>query len=64
MCENGLDNTLVIIGLAKEMPLGILKPFTSKETQEVTLIDGPIELGFPLHTEVVKRFFAEKKNRR
>ena len=58
--QNGLDNTLVIMGLAKEMPLNALKPFTSKETQEVTLIDRPIELGFPLHTEVVKRFFTEK----
>jgi len=58
--RNGLDNTLVIMGLAKEMPLNALKPFTSKETQEVTLIDRPIELGFPLHTEVVKRYFAEK----
>jgi ADP-ribose pyrophosphatase YjhB (NUDIX family) len=58
--QNGLDNTLVIMGLAREMPLNALKPFTSKETQEVTLIDRPIELGFPLHTEVVKRYFAEK----
>jgi ADP-ribose pyrophosphatase YjhB (NUDIX family) len=58
--QNGLDNTLVIMGLAKEMPLNALKPFTSKETQEVTIIDRPIELGFPLHTEVVKRYFAEK----
>lgn len=32
-----------------------------KETQDLTLIDRPIELGFPLHTEVVKRFFAEKE---
>jgi ADP-ribose pyrophosphatase YjhB (NUDIX family) len=58
--QNGLDNTLVIMGLAREMPLASLKPFTSNETQEVTLIGRPIELGFPLHTEVVKRFFAEK----
>ena len=58
--QNGLDNTLVIMGLAKKKPLNALKPFTSKETQEVTLIDRPIELGFPLHTEVVKRYFAEK----
>jgi len=58
--RNGLDNTLVIMGLAKEMPLDSLTPFTSKETQEVTIIDRPIELGFPLHTEVVKRYFREK----
>jgi ADP-ribose pyrophosphatase YjhB (NUDIX family) len=58
--QNGLDHTLVIVGLAREIPLNRLKPFTSKETQEVTIIDRPIELGFPLHTEVVKRFFTEK----
>ena len=59
--QNGLDNTLVIMGLAKEMPLNALKPFTSKETQEVTIIRRPVELGFPLHTEAVKRYFAEKR---
>jgi ADP-ribose pyrophosphatase YjhB (NUDIX family) len=58
--QNGLDNTLVIVGLAREIPLNRLKPFTSKETQEVTLIQGPVVLGFPLHTQVVKRFFAER----
>jgi ADP-ribose pyrophosphatase YjhB (NUDIX family) len=58
--QNGLDNTLVIVGLAQGIPLNRLKPFTSKETQEVTLIQGPVELGFPLHTQVVKRFFAER----
>jgi ADP-ribose pyrophosphatase YjhB (NUDIX family) len=58
--QNGLDKTLVIFGLAKEMPLGSLKPFTSNETQEVTIIRRPVELGFPPHTEVVRRYFAEK----
>jgi ADP-ribose pyrophosphatase YjhB (NUDIX family) len=58
--QSGLDNTLVIMGLAREMPLSALRPFISKETREVTLIYAPVELGFPLHTEVVKRFFAER----
>jgi ADP-ribose pyrophosphatase YjhB (NUDIX family) len=62
--QNGLDNTLVILALAREMPLCALRPFTSKETREVTLIHGPIELGFPLHTEVVKRFFAERGSKK
>ena len=57
---NGLDNTLVIFGLAEEQPAGVLKSFSSEETQEVVLIESPIELGFPMHTEVVKRYFAEK----
>jgi ADP-ribose pyrophosphatase YjhB (NUDIX family) len=57
---NGLDGTLVVFGLAKEQPPGSLRPFTSKETQEVALIDRPIELGFPMHTLVVRRYFSEK----
>ena len=56
---NGLDHTLVIFGLAERLSRDVLKPFTSKETQEVALIEGPRELGFPLHTEVVARYFAD-----
>ena len=58
--QNGLDDTLVIFGLAAAQPLERLKPFHSKETQEVTLIDGPVELGFPNHTRIVARYFAEQ----
>ena len=58
--DNGLDDTLVIIGLAEVQPPEILQPFTSKETQEITLIYGPTELGFPLHTLVVRKYFAER----
>lgn len=57
---NGLDDTLVIFGLAEAQPAVVLKPFRSEETREVVLIEGPIELGFPMHTRVVKRYFAEK----
>ena len=57
--QNGLDHTLVIFGLAKPQPLELFQPFTSSETQEVALIEEPIELGFPMHTEAVKRFFTE-----
>lgn len=56
---NGLDGTIVIFGLAEIQPLSSLRPFTSKETQEVTLIDRPIELGFELHTRIAQRYFAE-----
>ncbi len=56
---NGLDGTIVIFGLAAERILSYLRPFTSKETQEVTLIDRPIELGFELHTRMVQRYFNE-----
>ena len=56
---NGLDDTIVILGLAAPQPHRPLAPFSSDETQEVVLIDRPCELGFPLHTLVVRRFFAE-----
>lgn len=58
--QNGLDDTLVIFGLAAWQPGG-LAPFASAETQEVVLIERPVELGFPMHTAVVERFFAQRQ---
>ena len=58
---NGLDGTLVIFGLAAPRPLEALRPFSSEETQEVLLIEGEVTLGFPMHTEVVRRYFDERK---
>jgi ADP-ribose pyrophosphatase YjhB (NUDIX family) len=58
--QNGLDDTLVIFGLATPLPIDRLKPFQSRETQEVTLIDRPMELGWPNHTLIVARYFAER----
>lgn len=55
---NGLDGTLVVFGLAAQQPRSSLRPFTSKETQEVAVIDRPTELGFELHTRVVARYFG------
>lgn len=57
--QNGLDNTLVIVGLADKQPRSCLKPFSSSETQEIGLIEEPVELGFPLHNLLVRRYFAE-----
>ena len=57
--QNGLDNTLVISGLATHQPLSCLQPFSSSETQEIALIEEPIELGFPLHNLLIRRYFAE-----
>jgi len=57
--SNGLDNTLVITGLAAKQPLSCLKPFSSSETQEIALIKEPVELGFPLHNLLIRRFFSE-----
>jgi ADP-ribose pyrophosphatase YjhB (NUDIX family) len=61
--QNGLDDTLVIFALAEKQPASALKPFTSEETQEVLLIDRPVELGFVMHTRVVARYFAESRRR-
>ncbi len=58
--QNGLDDTLVIFGLAVPQPAEIYQPFSSPETQEVVLIDRPIDLGFPMHSAIVERFFREK----
>ena len=58
--QNGLDDTLVIFGLADPAPLTLLRPFRSAETQEVVLIKEPRELGFPMHTAIVRRYFAER----
>lgn len=55
--SNGLDNTLVISGLAARQPKSCLKPFSSAETQEISLIEAPIDLGFPLHNLLVRRYF-------
>jgi ADP-ribose pyrophosphatase YjhB (NUDIX family) len=57
--SNGLDNTLVISGLAAQQPRDCLKPFSSEETQEIALIEQPVELGFPLHNLLIRRYFSE-----
>jgi len=58
---NGLDDTLVIFGLAEKQPETVYRQFRSDETLEVVLIREPMELGFPMHTQVVGRYFAERK---
>lgn len=60
--QNGLDNTLVIGGLTIRQPRSCLQPFSSSETQEITLIETPVELGFPLHNSWVRRYFNENGN--
>ena len=58
--QNGLDNTLVIAGLARKQPASCLQPFSSEETQEIGLMEEPVPLGFPLHDVLVRRYFAER----
>ena len=59
---NGEDGTLIVFGLAARQPAGVLKPFSSEETQEVVLIDRPVELGFSMHTQVVARYLRESES--
>jgi hypothetical protein len=40
-------------------PIELFRPFSSAETQEVVLTKEPIELGFPMHTEVMRRYFSK-----
>jgi ADP-ribose pyrophosphatase YjhB (NUDIX family) len=58
--QNGLDDTLVIFGIVRPQPIELFQPFSSAETQEVVLVREPIELGFPMHTEVMKQFFTQR----
>jgi ADP-ribose pyrophosphatase YjhB (NUDIX family) len=52
------DGTVLIFGLAARRPKSEIRFTENDETQEVTFIDRAVELAFPLHTEVVKDFFA------
>lgn len=58
---NGIDNTIVILGLTPPQPPELLRNFVSDETQEVVVIDTPMELGFPLHTRVLGHFLGGKR---
>lgn len=58
---NGLDDTLVIIGLAPRQERQVFRQFRSAETLELRLIGEPTELGFPIHTRVVERYFTKQK---
>lgn len=57
---NGMDGTVIIFGLAAPQRLDAVQPFVSGETEEVLVIDRPVELGFVMHTQVVARYFREK----
>ena len=50
--------TVLIFGTAKNKIKSEITFTQNDETQELAFIDSAVELGFPVHTEVVKRFFA------
>jgi len=52
--------SILIFGLAAPMLAASLPPFTvTNETTERVIITAPTELAFPLHTQVMREFFAQ-----
>ena len=55
------DRTLLLFVLAKGVNSADLPAFKATgETSEMAVITAPQELAFPLHTEVVRRYFAAR----
>jgi ADP-ribose pyrophosphatase YjhB (NUDIX family) len=55
------DGTVLVFGLAQLGSAADLPPFAaSDETSERLILRAPEELGFSLHTQVVREFFARK----
>jgi ADP-ribose pyrophosphatase YjhB (NUDIX family) len=53
------DGSLLVFALGPRVAADRLPPVTpTAETTEWLVIDGPEELAFPLHTEIVARYFA------
>ncbi len=55
------DGTVLIFGIAEKKSKKQITFTQNDETQEVAFIDAPVELGFPLHTQIVKRYFELTK---
>lgn len=56
--KSARDGTVLIFGLAAKKSKDEITFTQNTETQEITFIDSPVELGFPLHTEIVKKYFT------
>jgi len=55
------DGTLLVFGLAPPQSSRDMPPFAaSNETSEMAVAPGPLELAFPLHTEVAAHFWKER----
>lgn len=52
------DGTVLIFGIADKKTKDQITFTDNDETQEVAFISEAVELGFPLHTEVVKKYFS------
>jgi ADP-ribose pyrophosphatase YjhB (NUDIX family) len=56
------DGTVLIFGLARPRRASSLSLLASSdEALECLILDQPEELGFPLHTQVVKEYFARQE---
>ncbi len=55
------DGTLLVFGLLPPLPSTAPIPLSAPNAESLgwELVIGPVELGFPTHTEVVRRYFAE-----
>lgn len=53
------DGTLLVFGIARPIGEASLPPFVvTDETTERVVARAPIELAFPLHTEVLREYFV------
>lgn len=56
------DGTLLVFGIAPELPLSALPAFVpNSETSELVLLRTPTTLAFPLHTRVAAAYFAGRR---
>lgn len=54
------DGTVLIFGVANKRAKSQITFTQNDETQEIAFIDSAVELGFPLHTEIVKKYFETR----
>ena len=56
-----LDGYVLIFGIVPPRDADSLPSFTpNSETSEFLVAQGPVEIGFPLHAQVVARYFREQ----
>lgn len=55
------EGFLLVFGLAPPVERAALPPFVpSSEVSERLIVDTPVELAFPLHTEVMRAWFSRR----
>jgi ADP-ribose pyrophosphatase YjhB (NUDIX family) len=57
------EGLVLLFGLARPRRAADLPPFTpNEEVTELAVVRAPTELAFPLHTEVLRRFFLRRRD--